>query len=126
MVWEENPYSAIWQKYILVASFGMVCAHTGQNMGGVIYNDEHLTMLKELMREIILIAEKKGIDLSPDIIEETIEFCKDYPDVKPSYQRDVEKGGNFEGDIFGGTIIKLGKSLGVPTPITDSIYKKKN
>jgi 2-dehydropantoate 2-reductase len=76
------------------------------------------------MKEIVLIAEKKGIKLPKNIIENTIEFCKDYPDVKPSYSRDIEKGRRNEGDLFGGTIIRMGKELGVPTPITASIYKK--
>lgn len=124
--WKDNPYISIWEKYLLVASFGLVCAHTGQTMGGVIYDDNHINVIKGLMKEIILIAEKKGIQsLSKTIIEETIEFCKDYPDIKPSYQRDIEKGRKNEGDLFGGTIIRLGKSLGIPTPVTSSIYKKK-
>ena len=28
------------------------------------------------------------------------------------------------GGVFGGTIIRLGKDLGVPTPVTESIYSK--
>jgi 2-dehydropantoate 2-reductase len=123
--WKVNPYNSIWEKYILVSSFALVCTHTGQTMGGVIYDNNHIKMVKDLMKEIILIAEKKGIHtLSKNIIEDTIEFCKDYPDIKPSYQRDIEKGRKNEGDLFGGTIIRLGKSLGIPTPITASIYKE--
>jgi 2-dehydropantoate 2-reductase len=124
--WKVNPYNSIWEKYILVASFALVCTHTGQTMGGVIYDNNHIKMVKDLMKEIILIAEKQGIHtLSKTIIEDTIEFCKDYPGIKPSYQRDIEKGRKNEGDLFGGTIIRLGKSLGIPTPVTASIYKKK-
>lgn len=120
--WREDPYPAIWEKYILVASFALVSAHTGQTMGGIIYDNNSLDMLRKIMKEIILIAEKKGIKFADDIIDNIIEFCKDYPDVKPSYARDVEKGRNNEGDLFGGTIIRLGKELGIPTPMTNSLY----
>ena len=80
-------------------------------------------MLRKIMKEIILIAEKKDIKFADNIIDNIIEFCKDYPDVKPSYARDVEKGRNNEGDLFGGTIIRLGKDLGIPIPMTNSLYK---
>ncbi len=122
--WRDDPYPAIWEKYILVASFALVTAHTGQTMGGVIYDNNSLDMLKKIMQEIVLIAERKGIKLADNIIETIIEFCKDYPEVKPSYARDVEKGKINEGDLFGGTIIRMGKTLGVSTPITNSIYKE--
>ena len=121
--WREDPYPAIWEKYILVASFALVSAHTGQTMGGIIYDNNSLDKLRKLMKEIISVAEKKGIKFIDNIIENIIEFCKDYPDVKPSYARDVEKGRATEGDLFGGTIIRLGRELGIPTPMTSSLYK---
>lgn len=121
--WREDPYPAIWEKYILVASFALVSAHTGQTMGGIIYDENSLDKLRKLMKEIVSIAEKKGIKFADNIINNIIEFCKDYPDVKPSYARDVEKRRNNEGDLFGGTIIRLGRELEIPTPMTTSLYK---
>lgn len=123
MNWRDDPYPAIWEKYILVASFALVSAHTGQTMGGIIYDSNSLGILRKIMKEIVSIAENKGIKFADNVIDNIIEFCKDYPDVKPSYARDVEKGRNNEGDLFGGTIIKLGRELGIPTPMTSSLYK---
>ena len=120
--WKENSYPAIWEKYLLVASFALVSAYTGQTMGEIIYDDNSRNILKKIMEEIIIIASRKGIKLPDNIMEHTIEFCKDYPDVKTSYQRDVEKGKKNEGDLFGGAIIRMGKEFGVPTPTTASIY----
>lgn len=123
-IWQDNPYPAIWEKYLLTASFGLVSANTGQTLGGIIEDKDSQELLKKIMQEIIMIANKKGITLADNIIENTIEFCKDYPEVKPSYARDVEKGKINEGDLFGGTIIRMSKSLGIPTPVTNSIYKE--
>ena len=124
MNWCEDPLPAIWAKYLLVASFALVSAHTGQTLGAIIDDRASQGMLREIMKEIIMIANKKGITLADNIIESTIEFCKDYPEVKPSYARDIEKGKINEGDLFGGTIIRMGKKLDIPTPITNSIYKE--
>jgi len=122
--WRDDPYPQIWEKYLLVASFALVTAHTGLTMGGVIYDENTLGMLKKVMSEIVLIAKKMDINLPDNVIEDTIEFCKDYPDVKPSYQRDVEKGGRNEGDLFGGAILRMGNKFAIPTPMTASIYKE--
>ena len=121
--WKDDPYPSIWEKYLLVASFALVCTHTGKPMGGVINNTSSILLLRDVMSEILLISEKKGIKLPKNIIEKTIEFCKNYPDVKPSYMRDVEKGSKNEGDLFGGAIINMGKELGIHTPVISSIYK---
>jgi len=124
MNWQDNPQPAIWKKYLLVASFALVSAHTGQTLGGIIDDKDSLKLLKKIMNEIVAIANKKGIGLADNIIENTINFCKDYPEVKPSYARDVEKGKKNEGDLLGGTIIRMGIKLGIPTPITRSIFKE--
>ncbi len=121
--WMENPYPAIWEKYLLVASFALVCTHTGQDFGGVLDNLENTNLLRNIMKEIVAIVNEKGIILPEDVIEKTIDFCSNYPDIKPSYTRDIEKGRKNEGDLFGEAIIRMGKEVGVPTPFTQSIYK---
>jgi ketopantoate reductase len=35
----------------------------------------------------------------------------------------VEKRGRNEGDLFGGTIVRLGRGLGVPTPVSERLYR---
>ncbi len=122
--WKKDPYPSIWEKYLLVASFALVCTHAGETMGGVINDARSNLMLRDLMNEILSISKKKGIKLPENIIENTIEFCKKFPDVKPSYMRDVKKGKKNEGDLFGGAIIKMGKDHDIPTPVTSSIYSK--
>ncbi|MBD3338533.1 MAG: 2-dehydropantoate 2-reductase [Candidatus Lokiarchaeota archaeon] len=124
MNWQENPYPAIWKKYLLVASFALVSAKTNQTLGEIIESEKSKKVLEEIMEEIVAIAEKHGVKLEDTIIPDTIEFCRDYPEVKPSYARDIEKGKKNEGDLFGGTIIRMGKELGVPTPRTKSIYNE--
>lgn len=81
-------------------------------------------IVRAIMREIFNIAQEKGIEFPPNIIEEAINKANFFPyDTKTSYQRDVEfKGKLNEGDLYGGTIISEGKALGIPTPVTSSIY----
>ena len=122
--WNENPFPDIWSKYIFIASFGLVTVHSGKCLGEIMEDSAAKRRVSEIMQEIYCIAKGKGIDLPPGIIEESINKANNFPyDTKTSYQRDVETKVNInEGDLYGGTIIKEGKALGIPTPVTTSIY----
>ena len=46
-------------------------------------------------------------------------------ETQTSLQRDVyQKKGKSELELFGGTIVDLGKKLGIPTPTTAKIYRE--
>jgi 2-dehydropantoate 2-reductase len=46
-------------------------------------------------------------------------------DTQTSLQRDIhQKKGKNELELFGGTIIDLGKKMGIPTPTTKKIYRE--
>lgn len=123
-IWEDNPNPAIWEKFLLVASFALVSAHYSQTLGQIIEDKQSRHLLEKIMEEIVMIANKKGISLKKNIIQDTIDFCRYYPKVIPSYSRDVQKGGKNEGDLYGGAIIRMGKKYEVPTPTTASVYNQ--
>lgn len=122
--WNDDPFPAIWSKYIFIASFGLVSAHTGQCLGEIMGDTHSKENVRKIMQEIFSIAREKGIELSPDIIEESLNKANGFPyETKTSYQRDIENKGRInEGALYGGTIIAEGKALGIPTPVTSSIY----
>lgn len=53
-------------------------------------------------------------------------FTKLFPyDARSSFQRDLEQGrGQAEGDIFGGTILRMGREFSFPTPVTERMVKQ--
>ena len=89
-------------------------------------NAEHRKMVQGIMAEICAIADKKAIKLPADIIEKSINKASNFPhEARTSYQRDIENKVQFnEGDLYGGTIIREGKALSIPTPITTSVYRQ--
>jgi 2-dehydropantoate 2-reductase len=78
------------------------------------------------MEEIVLIAQKRHIGIPADIVGLSMAKANNFPyETKTSYQRDSEhKGKHNEGDLFGATILRIGKELGIPTPVTELIYNK--
>ncbi|MBL7961220.1 2-dehydropantoate 2-reductase [bacterium] len=119
----DDPYPAIWEKYMFVAAYALVTAHSQRTIRYVHDHAELKTIVMKIMSEIKSIAEKKGFSFSEDIIEKlTARGGKLQPEAQTSYQRDrAMNNGRNEGDIFGETILRLGRELNVPTPVTKKI-----
>jgi len=124
--WNDDPFPAIWEKYIFIAAFGLVTVHTGKTLGEIIDDTEDRETVRSIMAEVCALAQAKGISLPTNVIEESIDKANKVPrETKSSYQRDVESGKRSnEGDLYGGTIIRMGEALGVSTPVTRSIYSE--
>lgn len=123
VTYAEDAYPAIWEKYLFIASFGLVTAWADKPFGAVLQDRELHGLVYRIMGEIEAVAAKRGVDLGEGIIETSLKKAENFPyETKTSYQRDVEKGARNEGDLFGGAIIRLGQELGIPTPVTERLY----
>ena len=88
--------------------------------------DELNQMVRSIMQEIVTIAEKKAVQLPGNIIEISMKKANNFPyDVRTSYQRDVESFPKpNEGDLYGGSLLREGLDLGIPTPATKMVYSR--
>ena len=122
--WTENPYLEIWSKFIFIASFGLVTANFDKTIGEVMQSEELSGYVKHIMVEIVDIAKAKQIGLPPTIVEDSYAKGNKFPfATKTSFQRDYkQKDKDDERDLFGGTIVRMGKQFGVKTNTTSSIY----
>jgi 2-dehydropantoate 2-reductase len=124
--WNGDPLPALWQKYVFIAGYGLVTAYTAKTTGQVLADPKAKEMTHKVMEEIAAVAKKKGVKLADTIVADSLQTGNNFPpETKTSFQRDIEaKSKRNEGDLFGGTIIRLGKELGVPTPVTEFLYSK--
>lgn len=124
--WEDNVQVAIWSKYMFIAAYGLVTAAYTKSLGEVLEDHDLSSLTQSIMREIEEIARESTIPLAADIVETSFSKAKEFPyATTTSFQRDVEtKGKVNEGDLFGGTIIRLGEELNVPVLNTIKVYKK--
>lgn len=122
--WSDDPLPAVWTKYLFIASFGLVTGMSAQPIDGVIADEKLAELARGIQREIAAIAAAKDVALSPDAAAAAFEKGKAFPPAtKTSFQRDLEVAGKpNEGELFGGTIIALGKKHRIPTPTTEKVY----
>jgi len=122
--WYDNPYPAIWEKYIFIAAFSLMTAYSIKTIGEVLADDKLKRMTENIMKEVVLMGKTKNIDFEQDIIEKTLQKAQNFPyETKTSFQRDYEKGNaRHEGDILGGTLIRLAKEYNIFIPTITEVY----
>jgi 2-dehydropantoate 2-reductase len=124
--WKDDSNPAIWEKYIFIASFGLISARYDRSLGEILEDPSLRNEVVGIMNEIYSIALERNIRLPDGIVDLSLKKAMMFPrDTQTSLQRDInEKKGKSELELFGGTIIDLGKKLGIPTPTTKKIYQE--
>jgi 2-dehydropantoate 2-reductase len=120
----ENMIRAMWSKFMI---------NVGSNQASAILRAPHGVFQKdgearELMvmaaREVVALSQKCGINLTEESVSEFLSILDALdPKGKTSMLQDIEAGRKTEVEIFAGTIVDLGKKLGVKTPLNEIFYK---
>lgn len=123
---KENSFVDIWTKFIFIASFGLVTAKYNSSIGMVCSDEIQKQEATNIMIELKSIADKKGIILQDNIIQQTFEKALTFPFTTPtSLQLDINaKRENNELELFAGAIINYGNELNIKTPFTQKIYSE--
>ena len=75
------------------------------------------------MREVIQIANRKGINLTESDIDKLFDILATFSgDNKVSMLQDIEAGRTTEVEILAGEVLRLGRQLGIDTPVSHFYY----
>ncbi len=124
--WKEDANPAIWEKYIFIASFSLISAYSNRTLDKILEDSSLKKEVIAVMNEINSIALKKKIRLPGEMVDLSLKKATMFPPgTQTSLQRDIsQKKGRSELELFGGTILHLGKELGIPTPTTKRICQE--
>jgi 2-dehydropantoate 2-reductase len=124
--WFSDVYPEVWTKYLFIAAFGLVTAAFDRSLGQVMETPSLRDYVLSVMGEIHAIASRRGVNLPENAVSEGFHKGYAFPhETKTSFQRDVERIDKpDERDLFGGTVLRLGDLLGVPTPATRELQNK--
>jgi 2-dehydropantoate 2-reductase len=76
-----------------------------------------------MLEEIAQIARAHGKDLNAETITKTLAMLDAQPaETTSSMQRDIMAGRPSELEAQAGAVVRLGRKMGIPTPVHDSIY----
>ncbi|VIG18856.1 ketopantoate reductase [Clostridioides difficile] len=113
----------MWWKYMVNIGVNQTSAILGAPYG-VFQSSEHLRELaKSAMREVVAIAQAKGISLTEDDVENSLHRILEHSkEGRTSMLQDVEAHRPTEVDMFSKNICKLGKKYSIPTPINQTFF----
>lgn len=117
---DPDMLRGIWFKFMCNVGENMTCAML-QVPFGAFQKSEHANFFRRAaMWEVIRVANKLGIALDQSDIDRQEHTLSRIPyGNKPSTLQDLEDGKRTEVDMFAGTVVELGKSLGVETPVCE-------
>lgn len=126
--WMQNPYPAIWQKYMFNVAVNLVSAYSGKVLGEIRIDNTLSRTTRDIIRETADILRRMKAPIPPDIEYSLWELIEKLPfNTKSSYAVDIENySKRNEGDIFGTAIIELGKKVNVKTPVIESVFAEIN
>ena len=113
----------IWDKFLwLVGASALNCV-TRQPFGPVREDPDTRALLRQIMEEVMSVANAKGISLTNENIEARLDYIDNLPgQAKVSMALDLERGNRLELPWLSGTAIRMGRELNVPTPANNVIY----
>lgn len=113
----DDMERALWLKYMLNVSSNQSSAILGMTFGQMQTNKKFMEFLINVMKEVQRIAKAEGVKNTETMIDEAlVSFNKMIPDGKTSMLQDVEAKRKTEVEMFGSTMVKIGKKHNIPTP----------
>jgi 2-dehydropantoate 2-reductase len=119
----DDIHAAMWTKYLFISSFGGISSLSRATVGEILSCAETRSLFIQAMEEVAALAREQGIAIKADVVDSTVSMLENVePTATSSMQRDVADENPFELEAFSGTIIRLGRELGIATPVNDAMY----
>ena len=116
----------IWGKVIYNCALNGLASILNVDYGQLLDSEHTKDIMRRVVAEIYMIAQKKELDLDPKTKEEYIKtlFNRLIPltsSHRASMLQDIEKGKKTEIDSLNGAIVRIGKDAGISTPTNQLI-----
>jgi 2-dehydropantoate 2-reductase len=114
---------AKWEKYTLLVAFAAMSAGTQLPLGDIRRSPAAVAMLHSVMVEAWTVGRALGVPLADDLVDRQQKLILAQADTEgASLRHDLLAGNRMEVEALQGTLSRLGRETGVPTPWTDAAY----
>ena len=114
---------ALWEKFMLITSFGGIGAVTRAPIGIIRTLPETRRLLEQCVREVDTVARAHQVVLSGSAVEDTMAFLDSVAESgTTSLQRDIAQGRPSELEAWNGAVVRLAREHDVDTPVHQLIY----
>ncbi len=119
----RNTELMLWEKFLLVVGNSAATSATRCTVGAVCADPDLRWLLHEAISEAATVGRAAGIGFSDDVVDTVMAALDANPaDGKSSQLVDLENGRRLELEGLSGAVVRLGRELGVPTPVHSAVY----
>ncbi len=119
----DDIEAKLWSKFVLLSTNAAITTAFRQPCGPLYRNQEIRDLARDAMAEVVAVGQAKGVKIDNSAIERAMGLLDSFPDdMYASMYHDLARGGRLEVGSLSGTVYRLGKELGVPTPIHRTLY----
>jgi len=117
-----DPVQVLWQKFVVLSSLAGITSAAQTRASELLKFPDARKMFLDALEEALAIGMARGIDLSENLAQESLEWIDTLPDFQVSMHADFEAGRVTELEALSGAVIRLGKQIGVKTPVHSFFY----
>ncbi|PWJ46451.1 ketopantoate reductase family protein [Faecalicatena contorta] len=115
---EKDMIWGLWFKYMCNVGENLTCALLGIPFGAYRESEAANEIRWAAMKEVQAVAEAKGIFITDEQMKKQYDaICRIPYENKPSTLQDLEARRKTEVEMFAGSMVEMGKELGIPTPV---------
>ncbi len=115
--------AAQWAKFVGLATNAALTSLFRLPAGYIYHDAEIIPMARRGFEEVAAVARAAGISLPADAAERALAMHQSFPKTMyASMYHDVAKGRPMELESLSGTVLRMGRELGVPTPVHELAY----
>ena len=108
----------IWNKFLMLAAVSGLTGATRGTFGEVRSDPETRALLRAAVEEAAAVGMAKGVTLAADCVDKTMAWIDTIPaEGRASMAVDLERGNRLELPWLSGAVVRLGRDLGVATPV---------
>jgi 2-dehydropantoate 2-reductase len=114
---------ALWEKFAMFAAMSGCTALARQPIGVIRADADLRAFFEAAVREAVSVGRASGVALPDDYVGRQLAFIDGLPaGMKASMANDLAAGHRLELPWLSGAVLRLGRELGVPTPVHATIH----
>ncbi|MBT05478.1 MAG: 2-dehydropantoate 2-reductase [Rhodospirillaceae bacterium] len=119
----DNIQQNIWKKFVFLCPHNGMTSLTRSSIGKIRDDRDCRSLLEGAVHELLLLAEAKGISVGLNGTSEVMKMYDSMPHAMTSSMHyDVLHKKPLELDWLNGAVVRLGKEVGISTPVNSFIY----
>ena len=117
-----DPLQVLWEKFIILSALAGITSAAQTRPKELLKYPDARTMFCNAMEESLAVGLAKGINLPDNLVQDSLKYIESLPDFQNSMHGDYEAGRPTELEALSGAVIRLGKQIGVKTPVHELLY----